>query len=241
MFCSHCGSAIAEGQAFCHVCGANIATSAPVPKEPTAWERRTEVGFFRGLLLTLRGSLFSPAAFFRSMPTTGGLTDSTLYAMITGMTGWTVLVAWQAMTGDGVPSPSPGVPGGNVVGAALTALVMPFLLVANVYLWAGMLHVLLLAARGATQGFEATFRVAAHSYGAMVFLALPFCGWPVAVFWSMVLAIVGLKETHGASSGKAAYAVLFPALFCCAATALFTALFFGTLAASFGAMTYPWK
>lgn len=242
MFCPHCGSAVGEHQAYCHACGGKIDQPSPVdaPQEKTAWELRREKGIFRGLLSTLKESLFSPSAFFRKMPVTGGLADPTLYAMITGMAGITMLVVWQMLLQNSMPIPG-GVKG-NGRGAALGAMLAPFLIIANLHLWAGMLHFLLVMVRGVRQGYEATFRVAAYSYGAMVFFAVPFCGWPIAAAWSAILAIIGLKEAQGVSGGKAAFAVLFPAFLCCAAAALFTMLVFGTLAATFGAATHQsWK
>ena len=242
MFCPHCGSAVGEHQAFCHACGGSIDQRSPIdaPQEKTAWERRQETGILRGLLSTLRESLFSPTAFFRKMTVNGGLAEPTMYAMITGMAGITLFVVWQILFQDSMPMPGGVKDAGR--GSAFWGILAPFFIIANLYLWAGMLHFLLVMVRGVRQGYEATFRVAAYSYGAMVFLAVPFCGWPVAAAWSAILAVIGLKEVQGASGGKAAFAVLFPAFLCCAATALFAVLVFGTLAASFGAMTHhSWK
>ncbi len=50
----------------------------------------------------------------------------------------------------------------------------------------------------------------------------------------MTTAIIGLKEAHETSGGKAAAAVLFPLLFCCGLAVLAIALFMGAVAASFG-------
>jgi len=243
MFCRHCGKEIADGQAFCHACGGEV--PLPLPQEKaqqsrTPWELRREVGFFRGIWVTLRESLFSPTMFFRNMPVSGGLVDPTLYAMITGMTGITLLVLWQVLFREALPMTVQE--GKSSAGAMMFALFAPFLIIANLYLWAGMLHVLLILVRGVRHGFEATFRVAAHSYGALVFLAVPFCGWPLAAVWSMILAVIGLREAQGAAGVKAAFAVFFPILFCCAAMVFLSMLVFGTIASSFGAlMPHPWK
>lgn len=244
MFCPNCGSAVGEHQAFCHACGSKIEQYSPAgePREKTAWELRQEQGFFQGLLATMKESLFSPTAFFRKMPVSGGLTDPTLYAMIAGMSGITMLAVWQILYQDSMPMSMPGSVKGTGADAAIGAILAPFLIIAHLYLWAGMLHILLVLVRGGQQGYEATFRVVAHSYGAMIFLAVPFFGWPVAAVWTMILAIIGLKEAQGVSGGKAAFAVLFPALVCCAAAALFTMLVFGAIATTFGGiMHHSWK
>lgn len=245
MFCPQCGIEVGENQVFCHGCGGRIAASSPggALRGKTDWELRGETGAVRGMLRTLRESLFNPTLFFKKMPLSGGLSDPTLYAMISGIAGMAMLVLWQALFHDALPSLVPGSlekTGGG--GAPLVALFVPLLIVANLHLCSGMFHLLLVLAHGAKSGYEATFRVVAYSSGAMVLLALPFCGWPVAALWSMTLAVIGLKEVQGATGGKAAFAVLFPLLFCCAVAALFALLAFGTLAASFGTMPHtPWK
>jgi uncharacterized membrane protein len=71
---------------------------------------------------------------------------------------------------------------------------------------------------------------------------VPFCGAIIASLWTIVLAIIGLKEAHGTTGGKASFAVLFPLIMCCAVAILFFLLVLGTVAASFGTMPYrPWK
>jgi len=245
MFCPHCGKKIEEGQVFCHACGGKIEQPSPaeLQQERPAWELRQEMGFFKGLMLTMKESLFSPTAFFRKMPVSGGLTDPTLYAMITAMAGTTMLGIWQMLFQDSMPVSIPGdvkASGSGTPGGL--AVLAPFFILATLYLWAGMLHGILLMVRGVKYGFEASFRAAAYSYGPLVFLAVPFCGWPIAVVWSMVMAIIGLKEAQSTTGGKSAFAVLFPIIFCCSVAALFSMLLFGTIAASFGTMThYPWK
>lgn len=245
MFCPQCGVEVGETQVFCHACGGRIVTSfsSEEMRGKTAWELRSERGFLDSLLQTMRESLFGPTSFFKKMTVFGGLTDPTLYAMITGMAGITMLSLWQMLFHEVMPMSVPeGIEAAGGEGAALAALCAPLLIVAGLHCWSGMLHALLLLMGGAKYGYEATFRVSAYSYGATVFLAVPFFGWPIAVVWCMVLAITGLKNAQGAGGGKAAFAVLFPILFCCAATVVVILLVFGAIAASFGAMTsYPWK
>jgi hypothetical protein len=54
--------------------------------------------------------------------------------------------------------------------------------------------------------------------------------------------VIGLRDAHGTSGGKAAFVVLFPLIMCCAFVVLFSLLVLGTVAASFGTMPQqPWK
>jgi hypothetical protein len=251
MYCPHCGREVTDEQVFCHHCGGKI---APEPAESaartgTAWEDREARGFVGGLLATLRESLFRPTAFFRKMPVTGGIMAPLLYAMITTMSGLLASYLWQLLLRDALHGVLPGDLQGAAgfdpfsgIGLAAFSLVLPFLIIAALFLWSGVLHALLLLVRGAQNGFEATFRVTAYSYGANLFLLMPVCGSIIATLWGMVMVIIGLREAHGTTGGKATFAVLFPLVLCCAAAVLTALVVFGTIAASVGSLSQqPWK
>ena len=70
--------------------------------------------------------------------------------------------------------------------------------------------------KGARNGFEATFRVVAYGYSANIFLVVPFCGGLLAGVWAIILYIIGLREAHETTGGKAALAVFLPVVVCCA-------------------------
>lgn len=250
MFCPHCGKEVSEGHAFCQFCGGTIAAdvTAPSPgRARTAWEEPSTRWTIKGLLSSLKGSLFAPADFFRGMNVTGGITDPLLFALITGMAGWMIYYFWQIVLHDPLSSYIPlkgasdfdALRGSGIVAAAVFT---PFILIASLFIWSGVLHLLLMMVRGAKNGFEATFRVVSYSMGAYVFLMVPFCGAIISAPWSIVLAIIGLKEAHGTTGGKASFAVLLPLIMCCAIVTLFFLLMLGTVAASFGTMPHqPWK
>lgn len=255
MLCPDCGKEILEGQAFCHHCGRRLSVEVAEPapdagwRKKTPWEDRHGQGFFRGLFKTLRDALFSPTEFFHTMPVSGGLTDPLLYALIIGMTGLMFSYLWQilfqSMIWDALP---PGMMGayphdilhglGAGVGIAVLAVFSPIVIIFGLFLWAGILHLFLMMIGGARAGFEATFRAAAYSYSANILFAIPFCGGFIAPIWSIVLSIVGLKEAHEISGGKAVFAALFPLVICCGAIVIFVMLFMGAVAASFGTMMH---
>jgi endogenous inhibitor of DNA gyrase (YacG/DUF329 family) len=253
MYCPHCGKEVGDHQPFCQFCGTRINSIDPsggIPgRERTSWEDRQQQGLLKGLLRTLRTSLFNPSQFFRSMNVSGGLTEPMLYALIVGMAGIMVFYFWQILLQGLLPvsltSEMSGPVGLNLfsgVGMAVVAFVMPFIIILHTFLWAGLLHVVLMMVQGAKNGFEATFRTVAYSYGSNVFLMIPFCGGLIAGVWNIIIVIIGLKESHGTSGGKAAFAVLFPVIFCCAAVLFFVLAVLGIVAASFGTFSHqPWK
>ncbi len=258
MFCPHCGKEVMEGQSFCPNCGSRIAElpvqppPAEIPsgqagREKTPWESREAHGFFGGLLKTLNESLFRPSGFFRKMPVTGGLTDPMLYALIIGMIGLMFYYFWQILFKSAIQHMIPGVQAAagqhlfQGIGLAILAFLSPFLIILGLFVSAGILHVCLMMVKGAKNGFEATFRVVAYGYSTYFFLIIPVCGGLLYGVWAIVLNIIGLREAHETSGGKAAFAVFLPLIVCCG---LFTiamgALFMGALA-SFSALSQMQK
>lgn len=246
MFCPHCGKETSEGQVFCPYCGysliAETGTSAG-QREKNSWENRENIGFAKGLFRTIKDVLFSPTVFFKKMPVTGGLTDPLLYGLIVGMVGLTCLYFWDTILQNSMQNfmtpEMRSATGQSIfqgIGMALTASLMPLMLILWLFIVSGMLHVFLLFVRGAKAGFEATFRVVAYSTSPLLFLIIPYCGMLITMVWVVTLAMIGLKEAHEISGGKSAFAVLFPFLFCCGLLILLVLLFMGAVAASFGAL-----
>jgi len=260
MFCPHCGKDVADDQVFCHHCGARLrqeeqATGASVEpalpstepeisfagRQKTPWEDREARGFLGGLFKTLSDVLFRPAEFFKTMPVRGGLTDPLLYALIVGMIGLMFSYLWQIVTRGALQSLL-GVPQatGNVlfqgIGMALLAFLSPLILIAGLFVSAGILHVCLMLVKGSRSGFEGTFRVVAYGYSANVFWAIPFCGGLLAGVWVIVLNIVGLREAHETTGGKAGFAVFLPVIVFCGLLFFALALLLGAAAGSLGLM-----
>lgn len=222
MVCQQCGKEISEGQTFCHHCGAPAAGRPRDTRMRTPWEDRSGHGFVKGLIRTLKESMFNPTEFFKSMPVTGGLTDPLLYAMIIGMIGTAFSYLWQvifqATLMSCIPLDMEIVPDYRVfqaMGFAVAAVIMPFMIIIVLFIWSGILHLFLMMAGGAKAGFEATFRAAAYSNGPLILNVIPFCGGVIAWIWSIVLVIIGLREAQKASTGKAVFAVLAPLVLCC--------------------------
>jgi hypothetical protein len=253
MFCPHCGKEVTEEQAFCQHCGGSLAQatagapvveSTPVSngREKTPWEDREARGFFGGLFKNLNEALFRPSEFFRKMPVTGGLTDPLLYALIIGMAGLMFSVIWQISLKGAMQDMLPGMQAAGShpifqgIGMAILAFLSPFLIIIGLFIAAGILHVFLMMVKGARNNYEATFRVVAYSYSVNIFFVVPFCGGLLAAVWAIVLYIIGLREAHEISGGKAAFAVFFPVIVCCGLIMIAAALFMGAVAASFGAM-----
>jgi hypothetical protein len=250
MFCPHCGKEIAEGQVYCQHCGARLAEAAPISegREKTDWEDRESKGFLSGLFTTLKDVLFRPSGFFKRMPVTGGLTDPLLYALIIGMVGLIFSYFWQillqgAMQGMMLPGMKAAAEQNMFrgIGLAVLAFFSPFLIILVLFIGSGILHVCLMLVKGARSGFEATFRVVAYGYSTYILLVIPFCGGLIAGVWAIVLAIIGLREAHETTGGKAAFAVFLPVVVCCGLFLVAIAMFMGAAALSLGTIVQMQK
>jgi hypothetical protein len=220
---------------------------APPPGGQTPWERRDSIGFVNALIETIKQVLSQPAAFFRSMPVTGGLGSPLLYAVIVGYIGLFASSIYNLVFRSVLTS-SLSRMGGNSdmerfasymqggTGLVVNLIFGPVFVVIGVFLSAGIFHLALLALGGAARGFEGTFRVAAYSQTASIFNIIPGCGGLIGLVYAIVLLVIGLSEAHGISRGKAAAAVLVPfVILCCCCSGIVAAAIFG-MAGALGRM-----
>ena len=97
---------------------------------------------------------------------------------------------------------------------ALT-LCTPVFAVVFLYLNAALTHAVAALLGQARRGFAATFAACAYACAPLVLLAVPACGSIIAVIWVIVLTSIGMKVTHGISTGAAAATVLAPYFVLC--------------------------
>jgi len=182
-----------------------------------AWDHLEKLGLWRALRLTLLGAMFAPIEFFQNMYLRGGYGRPLGFAVIVGSFGLAVQVVWVFL----LTKPQVLAQLGPLLGVTaarfnlvilLTLLMTPLLVVLWVYLTAALMHLVLALVRGNHYGFEATFRVAAYSFAALVLLAVPVFGTLVSFFWSVAVRVVGLMRAQETSPGVAVAAVLWPLL-----------------------------
>ncbi|HIE28274.1 TPA: hypothetical protein EYP66_13400 [Candidatus Poribacteria bacterium] len=185
------------------------------------WENRERLGFFTAIWETMKGVLINPGRTFAEMRTEGGIGAPILYAIILGGIGGIVGVIWQGLiyTLNFMVNQEIAQYAANATLLALMAIFMPLIVAIGLFISSGIAHLCLIIVGGANKRFEATFRVFAYTNGSVaLFQIVPFCGGIVAGIWGIVCNIIGLKEAHETTTGKAVLAILLPAiflLFCC--------------------------
>jgi hypothetical protein len=241
--CPYCQYALSEPpQRFCPSCGRDLslaATPLPAPGPATdgagaPWERRQTIGFVAGLTETTQQVLTSPESFFRGLPAAASIGDPLFYAVIVGYIGLVAATIYNAVfnaafgsafSGFGafgdrpeIARIMPFVQGG--LGLVVNLVLGPLFIAVGLFIWAGVLHLLLLLLGGGARGFEATFRALAYASASNLLQIVPVCGGFIGFVYGIVLAIIGLSAAHGDSKGKAAAAVLIPLVLCCCCCAL---------------------
>jgi hypothetical protein len=202
---------------------------------PSPFAERATRGFLPAFFETWKLVATQPQEFFRRVriDQTGtailfGVIANTVGSVVNGFYRWVFAEQFRAMI--------QGLPGGEArymerfgalsSGAGLVGEIVltPIAAVVLIYLAAAVVHVLLMLFRGAGRPFDATLTTTAYASGLMLLLVVPGCGSPIALVWGLVVLIVGLGEIHRCGPGKAAAAVLSPAILlcvcCCAALGL---------------------
>ncbi len=236
--CSKCGRDISpvEDRNYCRFCGERLAKeskdesehatkvaperSEPAdsePQVPTAmktpapWEDLENYGFFDSITRTINKSLFQPRIFFGGITWEGGMVQPVLYAVILNTMGLVAGYLWSALIG-GSPLGSLGLTGKS---SLLICPMIPFAIFIGVVIKAGLIHLTLMAIGAASRSFEATLRVVCYSSSPELFNVIPIVGGLIGPIWKLYLLFVGLQEAHSISMGKAALAMVLPAVVCC--------------------------
>lgn len=194
------------------------------PAYALPWED-TSQPFLEALFETIKLFVVNPTAAFGRMRTSGDLGRPILYAVMLGWVGVIVSqlyslalrgMAWKAMPGMGGMGEM-ALPFGMTI---IMMIFAPVLVLIGVFIWSGIVHLMLLILGSANEGFDATVRVMCYATTAQLAQVVPLCGGLAGGVWAIVLEIIGIAQAHRITQGKAALAVLLPVVFCCACMAL---------------------
>jgi len=207
------------------------------------WQDRERYpSFVNALWETLKLVLFEPSKAFSQIKAEGSLAGSMLYIVILGSVGGYIGLAWQLLgraVGLTVGAAAQGeadmvvAVGGMTIFALLSALIIPIGVLIGSFVGSAILHVCLWIVGGANRSFEATYAVMAYCGGSTsLFSLIPFCGGLIGAVWNIVIEIIGLREAHGTTTGRAALAVFLPLIVCCGLGIVLWVAIIGALVAS---------
>jgi hypothetical protein len=190
----------------------------PPPNRPSAsaggasgeFNLSDPVGTF---ISTARGVILSPVGFFRGMQKSGNYVGPLVFTVICAVIGGLLTGIISFLSGLLIGDFGTAI-GGLIGGIFLT----PIFAVIGLFIVAGILHLLVMLLVKPNAGFEATYRVTA--YLSVLYLvswlgAIPILGILVSLaltVYGIVLGVIGVRETHSTTTGRAAAVVLIPAV-----------------------------
>ncbi len=148
---------------------------------------------------TVRGVVTQPAAFFGGILRQGDFVNPLIFAIIC----YEVAAILTGIIGIVVGRQGIGALIGSIFGVLIGGAI-------GLFIGAGIIHLLVMLIVGSrNSGFEATFRVLSYSTVTSLVSWIPFIGW-IASLYAIYLGIVGIREIHNTTTGKAAIVVLIP-------------------------------
>lgn len=171
----------------------------------------------QSFLGTVRGVLMHPAGFFRGMARSGDFLNPIVFSVICYLVyfvldeiaglvvGGILAAAFDNLQQFGFQA------GFSLVTFLIGLIAWPIWSVLMLLLLAALRHLLVLLLVGSTNGgFEATLRVQSYVAATRLVWWVPIIGGIIGFFYSLYLYVVGIREVHTTSTGRAAVIVLAP-------------------------------
>jgi hypothetical protein len=159
--------------------------------------------------------VLGPVRFFAGLPRSGTLLNPLVFALIcivisALLSGLLVLTGVQQSPGFN-PNPQNAIPSTFAPASALASILFaPIGGAIGLFVAAAIQQFLVRLVVGENNsGFASTFRVASYSQVTGLVNWIPIIG-PLLALYGLYLAVVGIREVHGTTTGKAALVVLIP-------------------------------
>ncbi len=150
---------------------------------------------------TVQGVALRPVTFFRGILRQGDFINPLIFAIIC-FEVFTILSGLLSLAGIGQQQ--------GFGGFIISLILAPIIAAVVLFIGAGIWHLLvMLFVKPTNAGYEATFRVAAYSTVVYLVSWIPILGWLLSLY-GIYLGIVGVREVHGTTTGRAALVVLLP-------------------------------
>ncbi|MGB3635110.1 MAG: YIP1 family protein [Rubrobacteraceae bacterium] len=159
---------------------------------------------------TVRNLVTQPANFFAGIARQGDFINPLIFALV-GVVFTAVITGFLGILGAIVGLGNRGI-GGAFGGLVSSIFITPIFFTIALFIGAGIIHLLvMLIVKPAFTGYEASFRILSYSAVGQLVGWIPFLGPLVAAVATVILAIIGVREVHNTTTGKAALVVLIPA------------------------------
>jgi hypothetical protein len=240
--CPNCGSVVefpdyrAGLVENCPRCGRQMqlpaaAAMAPAPEEGPRrdgppWEQREQLGWWDGLVGTVKGVFAAPVETFAAMRLEG-YGSAIGYVAICGGIGTTVSAVWGMLIAEsqmkllhgeqlkGLTEDQRVLIGTILTGLYLGMIVLgPLLAIVGTFVGSAVCHLGLTIVNGAKRPFEATFRAVAYAtstvnlLNVVPFVLVPILGPMVVPTYALAIQTIAVARTHEISYGRALVGIL---------------------------------
>jgi len=175
-------------------------------------EKQDDHGFLKGIFPTLKKVLFQPGIFFGTREFRNGLKEPLAFGLLIGGVGDMLAFFWPFLmfSGGFTPFGESIFERLNGIWIVTLMVIIPIAVVLKMFLYSGILHLMLLLVRGGKEGFRSTFSVVAYSQAALAWNIIPFIGSWIGSFWKLIIQVIGLHEVHHISYLRVIMAFLLP-------------------------------
>ena len=175
---------------------------SPGPSRSAAAEEFRYTDPVQTFIATVQAVVLRPVDFFRGILKQGDFINPLIFAIICYEVA-AILGGLLRLVGIGATEQGFG-------GFIASIVLAPIFAAIGLFIGAGILHLLVMLIVGSrNSGFEATFRVGAYAAVTSLVSWIPFIGGILALY-GIYLGIVGIREMHNTTTGKAALVVLIP-------------------------------
>jgi len=167
-------------------------------------------GFFWAFMRTTKEALFSPTQFFKKVAAGEGYWSPLIYGIISGIIGFgvTMVYQWFLFSAFIPPQIHAFIP--YNIFLIISLIGIPIMATSSIFVGSIITHLCLMIVGGNRKGFQATFRPVSYSFCAHLFDLVPFIGSFVGSIYMIILIIIGIREGHGITTGRATLAVFLP-------------------------------
>jgi hypothetical protein len=166
-------------------------------------------GFLSAFFRTTGDALFSPTRFFKKISIGEGYWTPLIYGLITGIIGKGAAIFWfWLFIAQFIPLGK--LPYSFSIPQFIVAL--PFQQAIAIFIVSAIIHFSLMIVGGNNNGYKTTFRAISYSYSAQLFNIIPIIGSLIGFIYRIILFVLGVREGHGISTGKAVLAILLPVI-----------------------------
>jgi len=171
------------------------------------WENQDDYGLFGSLYHTILAVMFRSKDFFTHIWSTQPLTMAAIFYVLLNYFAIIISSIWGLLPVQGSGTSVLALAGAEDMSIPLILIILPFSLLLNMFIQAGLFHLMIRLVQPEEANFPTTARVIAYSSAPLVLSLAPFIGSMIGFVWSVALSFIGCKYAHNLSWNRTVLAL----------------------------------